>query len=98
MSGRGFNVLVLLVYLLTVPAGVFFYFTSPRMGFPKGTAGIIAGILAVSGFAMLPWVLGKKSAPATAGQPLSTQAGWSILLGFLLIMAGVVAYFTLREP
>ena len=39
------SLVFLVVYLLAVPAGVFFYFTSPGMGYPKSTAGIIAGVL-----------------------------------------------------
>jgi len=52
--GRTGNVIVLIVYLLTVPAGVFFYFTTPAMGYPAGAAGIIAAVLALVGLALIP--------------------------------------------
>ena len=95
---RGHGLIVLLVFLLTVPAGVFVYFTSPGMGYPKSTAGILAGVLALVGLALLPVVLrGKPSEPA-AGAALPVKAGWGILIGFLVVMAAVVAYFILREP
>jgi hypothetical protein len=98
MSSRWVNLIVLLVFLLTVPAGVFVYFTSPSMGYPKSTAGIIAGVLALVGLALLPVALRSKPSEPAAGAPLSAKAGWGILIGFLVVMAAVVAYFILREP
>jgi hypothetical protein len=56
MSSRWVNLIVLFVFLLTVPAGVFVYFTSPSMGYPKSTAGIIAGVLAAKSRPSYPWV------------------------------------------
>jgi hypothetical protein len=98
MSGRWVNLLVLLVYLLTVPAGVFFYFTSPGMGYPKSTVAIIAGVLALVGLALLPLALRGKPSESAAGAALPAKAGWGILIGFLVVMAAVVVYFMLREP
>ena len=81
--GRAGNVIVLIVYLLTVPAGVFFYFTSPGMGYPKSTAGIIAGVLALVGLALLPVALRGKPTESAAGGALPAKAGWGVLIGFL---------------
>jgi hypothetical protein len=97
MSSRWVNLAVLLVFLLTVPAGVFFYFTSPGMGYPQSTAGIIAGVLALVGLALLPVVLRQKPSESAAGNTLPAKAGWAILIGFLIVMAAVVALFVLRE-
>lgn len=96
--GRTGNVIVLIIYLLTVPAGVFFYFTSPGMGYPKSTAGIIAGVLALVGFALIPVAIRNKPAdPDTPAEVLPAKTGWVVLIGFLLVMAVVVAYFTFRN-
>jgi membrane protein YdbS with pleckstrin-like domain len=97
MSSRWVNFAVLLVFLLTVPAGVFFYFTSPSMGYPKITAGIIGGVLALVGLAFLPVALRQKPSESAAGDALPAKAGWGVLIGFLIVMAAVVAYFILRE-
>ena len=98
MSSRWPNLVVLLVFLLTVPAGVFFYFTSPGMGYPKSTAGIIAGVLALVGLALLPVALRRKPSGSAPGGTLPAKTGWGVLIGFLIVMAAVVAYFMLREP
>ena len=96
--GRTGNVIVLIVYLLTVPAGVFFYFTSPGMGYPKSTAGIIAGVLAVVGLALIPVVIrNRPTDPDTPAEVLPAKAGWAVLIGFLVVMAVVVAYFMLKN-
>jgi membrane protein YdbS with pleckstrin-like domain len=97
MSSRWLNLVVLLIFLLTVPAGVFFYFTSPGMGYPKSTAGIIAAVLALIGLALLPVALRRKPSASVAGGPLPAKAGWGVLIGFLIVMAAVVAYFMLRD-
>jgi hypothetical protein len=97
MSSRWVNLAVLLVFLLTVPAGVFFYFTSPSMGYPKSTAGIIAGVLALVGLALVPVALRQKPSASAAESALPAMAGWGVLIGFLIVMAAVVAYFMLRE-
>jgi hypothetical protein len=98
MSGRWVNLFILLVFLLTVPAGVFFYFTSPGMGYPSSTAGVIAGVLALVGLALLPVVLRRKPSESAAGDAVPAKAAWGVLIGFLIVMAAVVAYFMLREP
>ena len=96
--GRTGNVIVLIVYLLTIPAGVFYYFTSPGMGYPKSTAGIIAGVLALVGLALIPVAIRNKPAdPATPAEVLSAKTGWAVLIGFLVIKAVVVAYFMLKN-
>jgi hypothetical protein len=98
MPGRGVKLAVLLVFLLTVPAGVFFFFTSPGMGYPKSTAGLFAGILALVGLALLPVVLRRGADRPGAGEVLPSGAAWGVLIGFLVVMLAVVAYFMLREP
>jgi hypothetical protein len=98
MSGRWANLVVLLVFLLTVPAGVFFFFTSPSMGYATSSAGILAGILALVGLALLPVALARKPSESAAGSTLPTKGGWGIMIGFLVAMAALVAYFMMREP
>ena len=99
MSNRWVNLVVLLIYLLTVPAGVgvFFYLTSPGLGYPKSTAGIIAGVLALVGLALLPTAL-RRTPSESVGKGLSAKTGWGVLIGFLVVMAAIVAYYMLREP
>jgi hypothetical protein len=96
--GRTGNMIVLTVYLLTVPAGVFFSFTSPGLGYPKSTAGIIAGVLALAGLALIPVALRNKPAdPDTPAEASPAKTGWAVLIGFLVVVAAVVAYFTLKD-
>ena len=97
MSRRWVNLAILLVFLLTVPAAVFFYFTSPGMGYPKSTAGIIAGVLALVGLGLVPVALRQKPSASAAGGALPGRAGWGVLIGFLIVMAAVVVYFMLQE-
>jgi hypothetical protein len=97
MSNRQTNLIVLLLYLLVVPAAVFFYFTSPDMGYPKSTAGIISGVLALVGVALLPVVLRQKTSGAETGEELPTKSSWVVFLGFLIVMAGVVTYFMMKD-
>jgi hypothetical protein len=68
------------------------------MGYPRSTAGLIAGALALAGLALLPVALGRIPPGSAGGCALPAKAGWGVLLGFLLVMAAVVAYFLLREP
>ena len=92
------SLVFLVVYLLAVPAGVFFYFTSPGMGYPKSTAGIIAGALALAGLALIPMAIRKKPAdPDTLASALPAKTGWAVLIGFLVVMAVGVAYFMLKN-
>jgi hypothetical protein len=96
--GRTGNLIVLVVYLLTVPAGVFLYFTQPAMGYPATTAGIIAGVLALVGLALiLVAIRNKPAAPGTPAEVVPAITGWAILIGFLVVMAVVVAYFMLKD-
>jgi len=96
--GRTGNVIALIVYLLAVPAGVFFYFTSPGMGYPRSTAGIIAGVLALVGLALIPAAIRDKPAdPGAPAEALPAKTGWAVLIGFLVVMAVVVAYFMLKN-
>jgi len=97
MSSRRVNLVVLIVFLLTVPAFVFFYFTSPGMGYSKSTAAIIAGVLALVGLALLPVALKGKPSESAGGDVLPAKAGWGVLIGFLIVMAAVVVYFMLRD-
>jgi hypothetical protein len=87
-----------LVFILTVPAGLFFYLTSPSMGYPRSTAGILASVLALAGVALLPVVLRQKSPGSANGNALPSKAAWGIFIGFLLVMAAIVAYFMFSEP
>ena len=96
--GRTGNVIVLIVYLLTVPAGVFFYFTKPAIGYPASTAGIIAGVLALVGLALIPAAIRNRPAdPDTPAEVLPAKTGWTVLMGFLVVMAAVVAYFVFKD-
>jgi hypothetical protein len=98
MSSRRLNIGIALIFLLTVPAGVFFFFTSPGMGYAKGTAAIIAGALAIAGVALLTVALRTKPSESARGAALPGRAAWAVLIGFLILMAAVVAYFMMREP
>ncbi|TWU11713.1 hypothetical protein CA54_05220 [Symmachiella macrocystis] len=94
---RWVNLAILVIFLLTVSAGVFYYFTSPSMGYPKSTAGIIAGLLGLVGLALLPSVFRKNSSESVAGEALPAKTGWGVFIGFLIVMAAVIAYSMLRE-
>lgn len=96
--GRTGNLIVLVVYLLTVPAGVFFYLTGPGSGYPASTAGIFAGVLALVGLALIPVAIRNKPAdPNIPAEVLPSKAGWAVLVGFLLVMAAIVVYFVLKD-
>lgn len=95
--GRTGNVIVLIVYLLTVPAGVFYYFTGRDMAYPPSMAGIFAGVLALAGVALMPVAFHHKPAePNAPARDLPTKTSWGILIGFLALMAAVVAYYMLK--
>ncbi len=96
MSSRQTHLLSRLVDLLTIPAGVFFFFTS-SLGYPKSTAGIISGVLVLVGIALLPVVLRLKPTGAGTKERLHTNASWVVFIVFLIVMAGVVAYFMLQD-
>ena len=84
--GRAGNVIFLAAYLLTVPAGVFFYFTSPGMGYPRSTVGIFACVLAVVGLALIPLAIRKKPTESdTPAEVLPAKTGWAVLTGFLVV-------------
>jgi len=97
MSSRWVNLSVLIVFLLAVPADVFFALTSPGMGYPKSTAGIIAGVIALGGLALLPVAISQKRSQSAAADALPAKTGWGVLIGFLVVMAAVMAYFALRS-
>ena len=97
MSSRRSNLIVLVVFLLTVPAGVYWYFTSPNMGYPKSTAGAIAGLLAIVGVTLLAITLRQQPSDSASAAVLPAKAGWGVLIGFLVLTAVAVAYFTLSE-
>lgn len=92
MSSRWPNLVVLLVFLLTVPAGVFFYFTSPGMGYPKSTAGIIAGVLRWSASPSCRWRSGGNHRGRLLGGRCPRRQVGVVLIGFLIVMAAVVAF------
>jgi membrane protein YdbS with pleckstrin-like domain len=95
---RAGNLIVLVLYLLLVPAGVYFYFTSPQMGYSQSTAGILAGVLALVGVALIPLVLRKKAVPENVPPDfLPPKTGWIILIGFLIVMAAIVAFFMFKD-
>lgn len=94
--GRTVNLAFLIVYLLMVPAGVFTFFTSPGMGYPKSIAGIIAGVLALVGVALIAIAIRKKPAdPDTPTAALPAMTGWGIFFGFLVIMTVIVYWAAL---
>jgi len=96
--GRTGNMKVLIAYLLTVPACVFFYFTSPGMGYSKNMAGSIAGVLALVGLVLIPVANRNKPAdPNTPAEVLPAKSGWAVLIGFLVVVAVVMAYFMLKD-
>jgi len=55
MNSRWVNVAVLLLFLLVACPGIYLWFTSPGMGYPPATAGLIAGIPALIGLVLLPF-------------------------------------------
>jgi hypothetical protein len=95
--GKTGNVIALVVYLAAVPAGVFLFLTQPTMGYPARTAGIIAGVLAAIGVALIAVVIFQRADPHAPAEHLPAKSGWSLLIGFLVVMAAVVAYFMLKE-
>jgi hypothetical protein len=96
--GRTGNLIVLAIYLLLAPTGVFFYFTKPGMGYPASTAGVLAGVLVLVGLALLPVAARNKPAdPNAPAEVLPAKTGWAVLLGFLAVMAAAVAYFALKD-
>jgi hypothetical protein len=48
-------VIALLFFLLVVAPGIYFYFTSPGMGYTPAMAGGIAGAVAVIALVLLPF-------------------------------------------
>ena len=97
MTSRQTNLVALLGFLLIAPAGIFVYFTSPGMGYPKGQAVVIAGLVAAAGLALLPVVLRKVPPPGVTDGAIPPRAGWAVLLGFLLLALAVLAYFALQD-
>ena len=47
--------------------------------------------------ALVPVALRQKPSASAAEGALPAKAGWGVLIGFLIVMAAVVAYFMLRE-
>jgi hypothetical protein len=54
MSGRWFNVIALLVFVVVACPGIYVWFRSPSMGYPAGTAAAISGIPALLELVLLP--------------------------------------------
>jgi len=95
--GKTGKVIALVVYLAAVPAGVFLFLTQPSMGYPARTAGVIAGVLAAVGGALIPVVVLQRDDPHAPAEHVPAKSGWSLFIGFLVVMAVVVAYFMLKE-
>ncbi len=55
MKTRWVNMIAILLFILVLCPGVYLWFTSPGMGYPRTTAGIFAGILALIGLVLLPF-------------------------------------------
>jgi hypothetical protein len=52
---RWVNVAAILFFILVVCPGIYFWLTSPSMGYPAATAAMIAGVPALIGLALLPF-------------------------------------------
>ncbi len=94
---RGAGVGAIALYLLTVPAGVFFWLTSPGWGYERSTAGVLAGVLAFAGVLLVPVVVRSKGQAGGPDDPLPARSGWGVLLAFLAAMVAVLAYFATRD-
>jgi hypothetical protein len=55
-SNRWVNLFALLFFIVVLCPGIYFYFTSPAMGYEPSTAGLIAGVPALIGLLLLPLV------------------------------------------
>jgi hypothetical protein len=55
MNQRWVNVGAILFFVLLLCPGIYFYFTSPGMGYPPSTAAMIAGVPALIGLVLLPF-------------------------------------------
>src|SRR5262245_56550434 len=92
------NLYFLIAYLLTIPAGAFFYLTRRDMGYSTSSAGIIAAVLALAGLALIPFVVRSDAAGPTEPEELvPAKTSWAVLIGFVLLMVGVLAYFALKD-
>ena len=73
MTARNVNVAILVIFLLTVPAGIFFWLTSPAWGYPKLEAAIVPIIVVVIGAALLPKVIRGELKIESQARPSSTS-------------------------
>lgn len=55
MKNRWINVAAILFFVLVLCPGIYLWLTSPGMGYPRTTAGLIAGITALLGLVLLPF-------------------------------------------
>jgi hypothetical protein len=55
MNKRWVNVAAILFFVLVGCPGIYFWFTSPGMGYPATTAALIAGVPALIGVVLLPF-------------------------------------------
>jgi len=95
---RATNLIALIVYVATVPAGVFFYFTGPDMGYPATTVGIIAGAFALVGLALSPQVAWRGASDGgTPREVLPAKTSWAVLVSFLVVMVLVAAYLVFND-
>jgi hypothetical protein len=61
MESRWVNVAAILFFVLVLCPAIYLWFTGPGMGYPPATAGMIAGVPALLGLVLLPFVWRRKS-------------------------------------
>jgi hypothetical protein len=60
MNTRWGEVVTVVLFILIACPAIYLWFTSAGMGYPPSTAAIIAGIPALVGLAILPYLLRRK--------------------------------------